>query len=68
VQGKGWLQVRKVAQYLDCSKNHVYDLVYHGELQAFKHGQTMRVSVESLEAFVKRHRIEATEARLEWLG
>jgi excisionase family DNA binding protein len=63
--GKGWLKVRQVATYLDCSKDQVYDLVHEGELKAFKHGQTlrsMRISVESLEAFVERNRVEADEA------
>lgn len=60
--GKGWLKVKKVAVFLDCSKNQVYDLVYGGELTAFKHYQTLRVSVESLEAFIRRHRIETTGA------
>lgn len=62
--GKGWVQPRKVAKYLDCSKSQVYDLVHEGELQGFKHNQTLRISIESLEGFVKRHRIEATEAAL----
>jgi excisionase family DNA binding protein len=63
--GKGWLKTLKVAKYLDCTKSQVYDLVHDGELQAFKHGQTLRISVESLEAFVERHRVEATEAFVE---
>ncbi|MFI5330082.1 MAG: helix-turn-helix domain-containing protein [Desulfobaccales bacterium] len=60
--GKGWLKVRQVAKHLDCSKSQVYDLVHEGELQAFKHGQLLRISVDSLEAFVERHRVEADEA------
>lgn len=60
--GKGWLRPLKVAKYLDCSKNHIYDLVHQGELEACKIGQGMRISVESMEAFVKRNRIETTEA------
>lgn len=59
--GKGYLRVRKVAEILDFSKSQVYDLLYEGSLQGFKHGQTLRISIESLEVFIKRHRIEATE-------
>jgi excisionase family DNA binding protein len=52
--GKGWLKVKKVAEFLDCSKAQVYDLVHGGELTAFKHGQALRISIESLEAFIER--------------
>lgn len=60
--GKGWLRPAKVAEHLDCSKRRVYELVYEGELEAFKCGGAMRISVESLEAFIERNRIEADEA------
>ena len=60
--GKGWLRPLTVAKYLDCSKHRVYDLVHEGELEAFKIGQGFRISIESLEAFIERNRIEATES------
>lgn len=58
--GNGWLKVRKVAHFLDCRREEVYDLVHEGELQAFRFGQVLRISVESLEAFIERHRIKET--------
>jgi len=61
VIGKGYLKPRKVAQFLDCSKHQVYDLVHEEELMAFKCGGAMRISVESLEAFIERNRIKPNE-------
>ena len=60
--GKGWLRVMRVAKFLDCTKGHVYDLVWQGELAGLKIGQGWRISQESLERFVERHRIAADEA------
>lgn len=62
---KGWLRVMRVAKFLDCTKGHVYDLVRQGELEGLKgpnRGQGWRISQESLERFVERHRIKADEA------
>lgn len=62
LMGKGWLKVKKVAQFLDCSKAQVYDLVHGGELTAFQHNQILRISLESLEKFIEFHQIRDTEA------
>jgi excisionase family DNA binding protein len=59
---KGWLRPRRVAQYLDCTREHIYNLVARGELQAIRLGpRDIRISELSLQGFVDKHRVESTE-------
>ncbi len=58
----GWLRVRRVAQYLDCSRDTVYDLVRSGQLEATRVGsQGMRISQKSLQSYVTVNRVPASE-------
>ncbi len=59
--GKGWWQPVRVARYLDVSKSQVYDYVREGELVAIKRGQTLRISLESLDGFIKRYAVKPAE-------
>lgn len=56
---KGWWPVRKVMKHLSYSKDTVYSLVRRGELQAIKGIQGLRISQESIEAFIDRHRVKS---------
>ena len=44
-----WLTVRQVAEWLNCSQSHVYNLVERGDLPARRWGRLVRVPAESLE-------------------
>jgi excisionase family DNA binding protein len=55
---KGWIRVWRVAKFLDCSRDHVYDLVSSGELAAMKIGvKGLRVSQESLDTFIVSNQV-----------
>lgn len=57
-----WLKPWRVARRLDCSPDHVYDLVLVGELEAVKFGKrALRISEASLEQFLTKHRIDPSE-------
>lgn len=59
---KTWLKPWRVSRTLDCTTDHVYDLVRRGELTAIKLGpRALRISHDSLEGFLAKHRIESTE-------
>ena len=54
------LYINIVAQRLSCSRSWVYELIKRKELEAVKLGQTcLRVPESSIEAFIKRHTVEA---------
>ncbi len=59
--GKGWWRPGRVAKHLDVSKDYVYSLVRRGELDGAKDGTVLRISLESLEAFLERKRIKVDE-------
>jgi excisionase family DNA binding protein len=55
---KGWIRVWRVAQFLDCSRDHVYDMVRDGELVGLKIGaKGLRVSQESLDTFLVKNQV-----------
>ena len=56
---KGWRTVRWVMQHLSYSRGTVYELVSRGELLAFKGEQGLRISQESIETFIEKHRIRS---------
>jgi excisionase family DNA binding protein len=60
--GKGWWRPVRVAKFLDVSKSQVYDYVREGELAGIKKGQTLRISLESLDGFLKRYAIKGAES------
>jgi excisionase family DNA binding protein len=65
VRKEGWLRPEKVAQYLDCTRQHVYDLVAQGQLEAMRVGRrAMRISEVSLEGFMEKMKIKPLEADL----
>lgn len=62
ISGGHWLRPHRVANFLDCSKDHVYDLVHLGELEAIRLGvRDIRISEESLQKFLDRQKLEAGE-------
>jgi len=58
--GKGWWPLRKVRSYFCYSRNTVYELVRRGEFEVIKGvgSQGMRISVESIERFIERHKVQ----------
>jgi excisionase family DNA binding protein len=60
---KGWLRVWRVAKFLDCSRDHIYDLVRAGKLEGVKIGQQqgIRISQESLEHYLAENRLPSSE-------
>jgi len=59
---KGWIRVWRVAKFLDCSRDHVYDLVSSGELISVKIGiKGVRVSQESLDNFLIKNQVTGIE-------
>lgn len=59
LSGGHWLRPHRVANFLDCSRQHVYDLVREGELEAIRLGpRDMRISEQSVERFIKKMEIE----------
>jgi len=55
---KGWIRVWRVAKFLDCSKDTVYDLVNSGKLTGMKLGtKGLRVSQESLDIFLVNNQV-----------
>jgi len=59
---KGWVRVWRVAKFLDCSRDHVYDLVSSGELISVKIGiKGVRVSQESLDNFLIKNQVTGIE-------
>ncbi|MBW1992226.1 MAG: helix-turn-helix domain-containing protein [Deltaproteobacteria bacterium] len=57
---KGWLQPWRVAKYLDCSREHVYQLVAQGKLEAIRLGpRAIRISEASLQGFINKMKVEA---------
>jgi excisionase family DNA binding protein len=62
-QEKRWLKPWRVARRLDCSADHVYDLVLTGELEGVQLGKrALRISEASLEQFLSKRRIEPGES------
>ena len=62
---EGWLRPEKVAEYLDCTVQHVYDLKDQGKLEAMRVGRrAIRISVISLEGFMEKMKIKNTETDL----
>ena len=60
----GWWRPRKVAEYLDCSERHVYDLVAEGKLKAYHLGpRALRISEASIEQFITENLVESTEKK-----
>jgi excisionase family DNA binding protein len=58
--GKSWIRVWRVAKFLDCSRDYVYDLVKAGQLEGIKIGsQGLRISQDSLEDFVEKNKLPA---------
>ena len=59
---RGWLHPWKVAEYLDCTKRHVYELVAQGQLEAIKLGpRALRISEISLQGFIDKMKVQNTE-------
>ncbi len=59
---EGWLQPWKVAEYLDCTRECVYDLVRRGQLEAVRLGpRAMRISEISVQGYLEKMRIQSTE-------
>jgi len=55
---KGWIRVWRVAKFLDCSRDYVYDLVNSGKLTGVKLGtKGLRVSQESLDTFLVNNQV-----------
>lgn len=57
-----WIRPNRVAERLDCTRQHVYDLVAAGQLEAVRLGpRAMRISEISLEGYIEKMRISSTE-------
>ena len=57
------LQVRKVANILDCAPDHIYLLIKTGQLKAIKLGpRALRVCEESLKEFIRSREVEPCES------
>jgi excisionase family DNA binding protein len=55
----GLLQIRRVAELLDCTERHVRVLIHQGELAGVELGpRSWRVTKKSLEQFLSKHRID----------
>lgn len=53
------LQIRRVAEALDCSKRYVYTLIELGELKCIRLGvRGLRVDQRSLTDYLERHQEE----------
>jgi excisionase family DNA binding protein len=53
-----YLKIQVVAEILSCIDQHIYNLIVEGELEAIKVGaRAMRVSEQSLLAFIERRKI-----------
>ena len=56
------MRIHRVANTLDVCKKRVYQMVYEGKLQAVRLGpRSMRITSESLDAFLQGRRIAARE-------
>lgn len=61
---QGWLQPRKVAQHLDCTRRYVYELVALGELEAIKLGpRAIRISELSMKGFIAKMKLKSLEKK-----
>ncbi len=58
-----WLDTEQAAEFLKCSKSTVYRLCKRGELDFNKKSYGLRISTQSLEAYMKRDRIKARVER-----
>lgn len=59
---KGWLQPWRVAQYLDCTRQHVYNLVTIGQLESIRLGpRAIRISEDSLKRFIVKMKGDDSE-------
>lgn len=56
------VRVPEAARILSISRASLYRLLSSGEIEAAKSGQKTLVIVESLKAFVERHRVQVTSA------
>lgn len=57
-----WLRPNRVAEFLDCSPKHVWELVSQGQLEAIRLGpRAMRISEVSVMGFLEKMRIKAME-------
>lgn len=45
---------KKAMIMLDCGRNRLYDLINAGELESFLDGKSRKITVQSIEARVKR--------------
>lgn len=56
------LQIKRVAEALDCSKRMVYTLIEIGELKCIRLGiRGLRVDQRSLQDYLERHKQEEDE-------
>jgi len=53
------LSVQEVAEFLDISKNTVYDLIRRGELVSYRVGRKVRVDMQDIEAYKNKSRTDA---------
>ena len=59
---RGWLHPCEVAEHLSCTRQHVYDLVAQGQLEAIKMGKrAIRVSRISLDGFIAKMKVQPSE-------
>jgi excisionase family DNA binding protein len=49
------VSVRKARQLLDLSHHQIYRLINRGELQSAKFGRARRITVASIQDYIKRH-------------
>ena len=48
------LRVDEVAQYLNCSRSHVYNMISNGELCSVKFGRAVRIPSSSIDSTVEQ--------------
>jgi excisionase family DNA binding protein len=55
---KEFMHVGRAANYLQCTKKHVYELIKSGDIEAIRLGErAIRISKESLGELIERQRI-----------
>ncbi len=53
------LSVQEVAEFLDISKNTVYDLIHRGELASYRIGRKVRVDMQDIENYKNKSRTDS---------
>lgn len=53
-QGRRWISVREVAEYLGLHLKSCYDLIAQGKLPAARVGRVIRIDVRALDAELER--------------